>query len=370
MLNYKISVNKNSYKKAYKLSVLLVATLGLQACSWFSANDGREEIDNRYMASKQTQELQIPAEVSELKVEDQFSVPQGLILTERDPKGQMLSLEPPQLLLIGGDGIREDKEAQNPTIWLRATPQDLMASIQLFANEQQINLLDVTQESVQTDWIDDDSDTPIAQRIGVFNIDGQRHKFSLKVLPQNNNEIGLQSLHSAAQYEQDGGWADSVTTNGAAKQFLNNFISFYGIQQARIARAKILEEGTIKTKLGTDKLGNMAIVTERDFQAVWQQLAKVLPQMGLEIIDRDQSKGTYYYLVKEEPGFWSSMFGDELQSKIDLAPGEYQILVETLANNGTSMTLKNAAGELLSSSKVSEVYPEFSSAFRSRVKEK
>ncbi len=341
------------------------ANLILSGCSWFSANDGREDIDESYLNSKQGKDLQIPANANEIIQNDSFQIPEGAVIVNRQAKGSLLSLEPPQLLLTGGDGVREDTDASYPTVWLRGQSSELKSFLDGFVEANSIKIDTVSNQALTTGWLSDEEEG-LGEGLGSYNIDDQRHKFSLNLIAENANEFAVQAIHLTSQQEIDGNWKDISTSNRVAKQFLNQFIGYYDGVRDRQARARILEEGIIETRLGTNPNGDIAIVSDRDFQAIWQQTPAVLESLNLPIIDRDQSQGLFFFKVAEDSGFWSSLFGKNTNSRVDMLPGNYRILIDTLANGGSSISFQNEAGEKLSPNLVGKIYPEFKAAFRKK----
>ncbi len=347
------------------MSIALGSNLMLSGCSWFSANDGREDIDDSYLNSKQGKELQIPANADEIIQNDNFQIPEGAVIVNRQAKGNLLNLEPPQLLLTSGDGVREDTDASYPTVWLRAQSSELKSLLDGFVEANNLNVESVSNDALVTDWLSDEEEG-LGEGLGSYNIDDQRHKFSLNLIAENANEFAIQAIHLTSQQEIDGSWKDVSTSNRVARQFLNQFIGYYDGVRNRQARARILAEGIIETRLGTNSRGSIAIVSDRDFQAIWQQTPAVLESLNLPIIDRDQSQGLFFFKVAENSGFWNSLFGKNTDSRVDMLPGNYRILVETLANGGSSISFQDEEGQKLSPNLVGKIYPEFKAAFRKK----
>lgn len=107
------------------------------------------------------------------------------------------------------------------------------------------------------------------------------------------------------------------------------------------------------------------MVTQREFLAVWDQLPRVLEGLNLEITDRDRTEMTYYFNVREpDDGFWSWFGDDENKAKVNLEPGSYQIKLSELSAGGISMSFFGAEGQLLDSSTVTRIYPDFSAEFK------
>ncbi|GAA4365162.1 outer membrane protein assembly factor BamC [Kangiella marina] len=352
-----------NYLRTIKIISLSVSSaLLLAACA---TTDGTEDIDDRYMRSQHGPDLQLPPETSEVKVNDGYRVPEGLVITQREPKGKKLSLDPPQLLLVAGDGVWEDKERAEPTVWVRSSSEELISYVVRFMDSQQMSHQEPTSSSVKTNWISDDDDNKVAEHLGTYSLEGERHKFALTIVETKPNEVALQAQHEAYQQLINDKWVNVDTSSRVAKQFLNYFIGYYDSERTREARARILQEAKIEVELGYNDQGALALVSQREFLAVWDQMPRVLEALNLEVTDRDRSEQTYYFKVNEpETGFWSWFGDDEVTAKVDLEPGNYQIKLSELNAGGVSLSFYGAEGELLDSSTVTKIYPEFSAEFK------
>lgn len=353
----------SNYFNTIKIVALAVSSaILLPACAF--SGDGTEDIDDSYMGSPQGPDLQLPPGTNEVEIDDGYRVPEGKVITERKAKGKKMSLEPPQLLLVAGDGVWEDIEREQPTVWVRGDKQQLVAYIERFMKSQKISYEEPTGDSVTTEWVSDTSENAVSEHLGSYYIEGQRHKFNLEIVDVKPNEVALQANHLANQQEIDGQWSDVATSERVAKQFLNYFIGYYDSERTREARARILQKAKIDFELGYNDQGGIALVTEREFLAVWDQMPKVIAALNLSVTDRDRSAKTYYFNVQEpESGFWSWFSSDE-DPKVSLEPGDYQIKLSELNAGGVSMTFYGAEGELLDSSTVTKIYPEFSAEFK------
>ncbi|NVJ67013.1 MAG: outer membrane protein assembly factor BamC, partial [Gammaproteobacteria bacterium] len=280
-----------------------------------------------------------------------------------------LGLEPPQLLLTSGDGVREDTEAKHPTVWLRGQSSRLTEYFDGFVAAHSIQVESQDSKNLSTFWLSDDDDG-LGAGLGSYNIDGQRHKFKLAMIADSGNEFGVQATHIASEQEIDGNWVQVQTSDRVAKQFLNQFIGYYDGVRDSEARARILAEGVIDTRLGTNPQGHIAMVSERDLQSIWQQTPAVLGVLNLPVVDRDQSQNIFYFKVDDPAGFWSSIFSDNKEAKVKLAPGSYRLVLEELTNGGTSISFTDEDGERLSPAVVGQLYPDFKAAYRSRETQK
>lgn len=351
-----------NYHRTIKISSVLIASITfLSACA---TTDGTEDIDDTYMRSGKGPELQLPAQDGELKVSDDYRVPEGQVITNRQPQGKQLNLEPPQLLLIAGDGVREVSDSEQPTVWIRSDKQQLISYIKRFMDSQNITFDQPDEVTVATSWISDDDESAVSKRIGAYYVEGQRHKFSFSIIESNPNEVALQSKHLSNQQRQNDEWVNVETSDRVAKQFLNYFVGYYDSERTREARARILQEAKIDVELGYSDQGSLALITEREFLAVWDQLPRVLEALNLSITDRDRSEKTYYFTVPEDDdGFWS-WIGEDESSKVELEPGNYQMKLQELSAGGISMSFYDAEGVMLDSSIVTRIYPEFAAEFK------
>ena len=208
-----------NYPKTIKiLSLSFGSALFLAACA---STDGTEEIDDRYMQSPQGPDLQLPPGTSEVSVTDGYRVPEGTVITAREAQGKKLSLEPPQLVLVAGDGVWEDTERAQPTVWIRGDQPQLVSYIERFMKSQGISYEEPSESTVTTGWVSDTDENEISERLGAYYVEGQRHKFSLDIVERKPNEVALQANHLASQQLQDDKWSDVATSERVAKQFLN-----------------------------------------------------------------------------------------------------------------------------------------------------
>lgn len=352
-----------NYQKTIKiLSLSIASALFVSACA---TSDGTEDIDDSYMKSPKGPQLQLPPGTSEIKATDSYRVPEGTVITQRDAKGKKLSLEPPQLLLIAGDGVWVDTERAEPTVWVRADESELIAYIERFMKSQSLAYQEPSNDTITTEWIVADGESKISERLGPYHVENQRHKFSLNIVDKKPNEVALQAKHLAYQHQVDGQWVDVETSERVAKQFLNYFVGYYDSERTREARERILQEAKIDMELGYNDQGSLALITEREVLAVWEQLPRVLTALNLEITDHDRSEQTYYFNVREpDDGFWSWFGDDENKAKVDLEPGSYQIKLVELNAGGASMNFYGAEGNLLESNIITRIYPEFSAEFK------
>ncbi|WP_223669180.1 outer membrane protein assembly factor BamC [Kangiella shandongensis] len=353
----------NYHKNIKVLALSVSAAVLVSACA--TSGDGSEDIDDRYMQSQKGPDLQLPPGTSEINVQDGYRVPEGAVITEREPQGKAMSLEPPQLLLVAGDGVWEDTERAEPTVWIRGDAEQLISYIERFMQSQNLSYNEPANSLVETDWITDTEDNQVAERLGSYYVDGQRHKFRLSIVDKKPNEVALQAKHIANQRYQDEQWNSVATSQRVAKQFLNYFIGYYDSARTREARQRILQQAKVDFELGYDDQGSLALITERKFLAVWEQMPRVLTALNLSITDRDRSEQTYYFNVKEpDTGFWSLFSSDNEKVKVDLEPGDYQVKLSELASGGISMSFYGAEGDKLEDNVVTRIYPEFAAEFK------
>ena len=83
------------------------------------------------------------------------------------------------------------------------------------------------------------------------------------------------------------------------------------------------------------------------FDRAWRRLGVALDRSAFTVEDRDRSAGIYYVRYvdpksagKEEPGFWSRLFGND---KNPLAALRYRVVVKSAAGQ-SEITVQNSAG--------------------------
>lgn len=97
----------------------------------------------------------------------------------------------------------------------------------------------------------------------------------------------------------------------------------------------------IPISMGSDRSGFPVIIARTPYNVFWQRLPSLLPAMGFELEERNQSQGT----VKAKYAAPDDEFWQEIGLQpIDLAPGTYNFLFGDFGNR-TSINVTDASGK-------------------------
>jgi outer membrane protein assembly factor BamC len=165
----------------------------------------------------------------------------------------------------------------------------------------------------------------------------------------------------------DENWRDEETSRKQAILFMNDFLGSWAEIRDYEARKRVLEANKgIELQMGHDNNENLAFLATADFQQTWQKLARVLPLIGLEIDDKDQTLGVYFieYNGSESVGFFESLkFWKSTEDYgLPIDEGDYQLNLSAMGEQ-TAITLATKEGVELSAEILNKLYPYFSEHF-------
>ena len=125
-----------------------------------------------------------------------------------------------------------------------------------------------------------------------------------------------------------------------------------GPARAAVAAAAPATPATLATPAGSAPQAVLAaqatsLTLAEPFDRAWRRLGVALDRSAFTVEDRDRSAGIYYVRYvdpksagKEEPGFWSRLFGN---TKNPLAALRYRVVVKSTAGQ-SDITVQNSAG--------------------------
>ena len=119
----------------------------------------------------------------------------------------------------------------------------------------------------------------------------------------------------------------------------------YRYRQLQVELRK--RQGIISLEMGFDNQGNAALVTEQNYDVVFDRFSGFLERLQFTIIEVNPDKGLIVAdYTQPDSSVWDSIWGDETM-QIPLEDGQYQVLVSTTNTGGTSLTWMDEEGEVL-----------------------
>jgi len=351
---------------------VLLTTFVLTACGYIYGDNGlikSQEYD--YLAAKQTKELSIPDPLIHKSKSDYTVVPKIGEKATNSPTGKSLAQAAPIQLLAVLDNTRVDKKADVPTVLVMDSVDFIWQTVTQFFEKYEIQSEVIDQENylLETRWV------PIEKGGIWLGIEGseepdlERAKYRVSITDSNlpgEHRLVVERMASEIREDDDLDWQSQYISWRDSADMMNLVLSHYDTRlriQEAAHQLKIM--AGFNVQLGQNESEEAALITDADETLVWEKIPRVMREIGMTILERDDKQKTYFMEYKaEEEGFFASLFDDESTSGL-FEEGAYQI---SLGKSGEqrSMTLRDGQGVALEASKLVSLFPELSRLFGDR----
>jgi len=347
-------------------------SLYVSACGFIYGDDGlikSHEYD--YVGAKEGKALELPPGLDHQSKADFTQLPTIGKLAVNQNQGSELDQSAPVQILAVLENTRADSQSSLPAVYILDEVLLVWESVQKFLAEYKIdaNVNDEDKAIILTNWVALDKKGVWIELDGSEEAELNRAKFSFKMLKSDiPNELKLIVERNAfeSRDDDDNEWSSSAISWADSADMMNLFLSYYDKQlQLRQFhyRQKIMAGFTVE--LGQNAQNEAILVTDAKHSLVWEKTAKVMLELGFNIIDRDIRQNTYFLELKDpEPGFFASLF-DESESTLPIDAGTYQVVVGEIGEN-RSILMKDEQGLALDASLVVKLFPKLSRLFGDR----
>ncbi|MCW9017353.1 MAG: outer membrane protein assembly factor BamC [Kangiellaceae bacterium] len=352
-----------------KLAVILLTVLVTTGCSYIYGEDGLiKDRAYEYIEARQAKELKIPGDLVQEDKANYAQVPTIGKKAQSAPSGKELEVGAPIQLLAVLENMRINKQSEHPSVFISDSAINIWQSIVKMFEENEITpaVMDQKQYYLDSGWV------AVDERgvwLGIENreeVDEFRAKFKITITPGNlkgEQSLTVERIQAQKFDDESDKWENQPTFWQDSAEMLNLIISSYDVSVS--TREREMRKRAIagfKVKLGKDSENNAALVTAAEKEDVWQKLPRVLEALQFEMSDRDRTLMTYFIEYKyEEPGFFASLFDDEVE-KLPIEPGNYQVTLSELGEQ-TAITFKDGAGQPLEAALMVKLYPSLSQLF-------
>jgi len=345
--------------------LLLVATI--TACS--TPLDRRQANGNDdFVNAKTVPVLTMPQGLNSPTYSKEYDIPAVGNQVNKQLVGKNLDIRAPLQVLPMAEGthIEESSDKIRVVIDSIAGTTDLKQEIfdvidgYLAKNNIAIRSEDMDAGFIETDWIENNeiiesnwwgSDKVYQLR--------QRYRYQVDVRPHGRSGSVEMDLVEHQEFYDDKD--QKILLSGEDKRrfttdMLNNAIAYMSIKRDQAIRAARIQQSLgIKVDLIQSKEGQSAYwLADANYKSVWDRLRLVLPEIGFDVVDMDNSKGLFYINLEQSGGFWSSLWGEQ---KLSLKKGNYRLLLkETDDANQTKIMLHDVEDTPLSDESITEVY--------------
>lgn len=356
----------------------LILVVAVSACSSQIdkriANDS-EKYSNHY---KETPPLVIPQGLLTPNYSQEYEIPALPQGAENHYIGDKLDIRPPLQVLPMADGTRVEDSNNGIKIVIETIDnetnlkQEVYGVLEQFlkSKDYPIESADFNTGVIETGWITDSQviDSNLFGSDEIYKV-SQRYKFIVNIQPHGRTgDVEIQLIDHKEDFNGDK--QDIALSNEDKRRYtvdmLNDAVAYLSIE-----RNKAMKAQRIKDSLGID----IALVNEKDQQAywvadapfnkVWQRMRLVLPEMGLEIVDMDSSRGLMFVNATDDSGFWSSLWGDDTGA---LKEGSYRLQLDDISADKTKITISDKDNEPLANETVVNVYQTLSKLMQEKRK--
>jgi outer membrane protein assembly factor BamC len=316
--------------------------LGLSGCSVFT-NDAHHERNYRVHEA-----VKVPANLKQPSQDPVYTMSVASFDNDPDPKGYR---PPAQVLTLAkGSWVEENEQLARVFFDKNDGIEDLTSfiwqSVDSVMGNRSTALVedDRVNGSVMTDWY-----SLIKPTEGWFWEDDEvvsEQKFRF-VVEQKEHQRTASLRAELVDYR-----SDKVELNDLLKQQLEaravnevvaEFDYLYRLLEVELRK----QQGVLSLELGFDAQGNGAMLTEQSSDIVLDRFSGFLERMGFTIIKIDRDSGdisTRY--EKPDSSVWDSIWGDE-EIQLPIESGDYKISIAATKDKSTSITWRDAQGEVL-----------------------
>ncbi|WP_261903010.1 outer membrane protein assembly factor BamC [Vibrio fortis] len=317
-------------KYSHQLVIGSLAVFVLTACSGSATQRRQAKDDFEYLETPELTQWQLPEDATP-QFYPNYDIPKGEFA---GGTGRDVDIRPPQQVLELIPGARAERQNGEVTLWLlRAEEADRVWQTAVdMLTERNIGVREQSDKEIETDWVtwvSEDEEVEIGSRYTISRFEANnRHGFKINLIDwREGSEEKPVSATNKERY-------NAFMTNLVMAKYDENLRA-----EAALKAQELVKK--IPISMGSDRSGFPVIIARTPYNVLWQRLPKLLPQMGFELEERNQSQGT----VKAKYASPDDEFWDEIGLKpIDLSPGTYTFLFGDLGNR-TSINVTDASGK-------------------------
>lgn len=317
-------------KFSRQLVLSSLAVLVLTACSNSPTQRRQAKDDFTYLETADLQTWNLP-EGATAQFYPNFDIPQGNF---SGGIGQEVDIRPPQQILELIPGARYERNQGEITLWLikQEEAEEVWQTVLNMLAERQIPIETSSETHVETGWLvwkSEDEETDIGSRYSVDRFEANnRYGFRISLIDwREGTQIKPVTLTNKERYNV----------------FMTNLVTSQYDQNKRDEAQRKAQElvKQIPITMGSDRSGFPVIIARTPYNVLWQRLPTILPRIGFNIEERNQSQGT----LKAKYASPDDEFWNEIGVKpMELKSGTYTFLFGDLGNR-TSINVTNSAGK-------------------------
>jgi outer membrane protein assembly factor BamC len=339
----------------------------LAACT--TTGDGLfsgEKVDYRSTAIK-AQPLEVPPDLTQLARESRYQ-PQGGVVSAAAagaaPAANAASA--PVVALNSLADMRVQRDGNRRWLVVPQTPEQLWPRLKTFWQERGFTLVEenATTGVMETNFSENRARLPndvvrntIGRLLGNLYDTGERDSYRTRLeRTAAGTEIyishrGIEEVKTSDARDSGTTWRARASEPELEAELLSRLMVTLGAEAAparsavATAAAASAPAGPVPQAVVASQATSLSIA--EPFDRAWRRLGVALDRSAFTVEDRDRSAGIYYVRYvdpksagKEEPGFWSRLFGND---KNPLAALRYRVVVKSTAGQ-SEITVQSSAG--------------------------
>ncbi len=358
--------------KLIKISTVLGMSVFVSGCGYIYGDNGlikSQEYD--YLHAKETKELEVPTPLVHKNKSNYTVVPQIGASAQNNQSGKQLSQAAPIQLLAVLDNTRVDKKSEIPAVLIIDNVDFIWQTVTKFFQKHEVKVekQDGQDRWLVTEWI------PIEAGGIWLGLDGsdepnlERAKYKVSISDSNlpgEYRLVIERIQSEIRTDNDLPWQPHTISWQESADMMNLVLSHYDtrIREQEAARQLKIMAG-FKVELGQNQSQEAALLTDAEQKLVWEKIPRVMREIGMVILEKDDKQKTYFMEYKgKEEGFFASLF-DSTETKELFQEGAYQVTVGDLGNRRT-ITFRDGQGDAVEASLLVAAFPELSRLFGDR----
>jgi outer membrane protein assembly factor BamC len=347
------------------LAAGVVLVISLMACSTVDDVMSGGKVDYRSATTKPTP-LEVPPDLTQLAVDPRYAPQAGVISAAQlaasgaTPNSVPVVSTPASAIPVAAASLGEVRiEVQGQMRYLSTplTAEQLWPQLEAFWKERGMTLVVAQPELgvMETEWAENRVKLPqdvIRRTLGkVFNSlydTGERDKYRTRV-ERTSRGTDVYIAHRGMEEVYDSMQKDTTTWRGRPSdptleaEMLSRLLVKLGakdeatkVTMAQAASAPVIAPARARVLEGRPAA---TLQVDENFDRAWRRVGLALDRSGFTVEDRDRAQGLYYVRYvdpaqagKEEPGFFSRMFGGTKLS----GPVRYRVSVKAEGDVSTA----------------------------------
>jgi outer membrane protein assembly factor BamC len=360
-----------SNTKYPKAGLLILALLSITACTTSFTN---ESIDYKSQGEKKTPNLSVPPDLSVPNMEKRYGVSDGVATLSQynssSTKGKEVvnrnTVTPEQA------GFKIEREGNRRWIVSQKSSAELYPKIKNFWEDTGFLIATDSPNTgiMETDWAENRANIPddmvrrfLGKNLETIYSTGERDKFRTRLEKSAKGETEIYVSHKGAKEELTG--VDKNTTMWTSKasdpeleaELLTRMLVYLGASNETARTA--VKSASDSSKARVARLQKMdqvdTLVIGQGFDRTWREVGLGLDRSNFSVEDRDRSKGIFYVRYvnsnldpAKKQGWFSGLFSPSKEDELKKAK-KYQVIVKSLDNNSTSVTVLDELGKVTTS---------------------